>query len=69
LIEEYASEGDLHSLLGNEGSLPQSSARFVIAEIAAGLEAVHIHGFAFGDLKVNSHLVLSFNQCFINSVI
>eukprot|EP00538_Stauroneis_constricta_P012587 CAMPEP_0119546228 /NCGR_PEP_ID=MMETSP1352-20130426/733_1 /TAXON_ID=265584 /ORGANISM="Stauroneis constricta, Strain CCMP1120" /LENGTH=1198 /DNA_ID=CAMNT_0007590907 /DNA_START=24 /DNA_END=3620 /DNA_ORIENTATION=- len=51
LVLEYASGGDLHSLLKKHGSLDEESARFVIGEIVAGLSSVHDMGLVYGDLK------------------
>jgi hypothetical protein len=41
LVLEYASQGDLHSLLSKLGSLGEESARFLMAEALAAL--LHIH--------------------------
>ena len=51
LVLEYASRGDLHSLLQKHGSLDESSTRFVIGEVAATLSSLHSSGLVFGDLK------------------
>ncbi len=51
LVLEYASKGDLHSHLVQQGSLDEDSTRFVVGEIVAALRSVHDAGFVFGDLK------------------
>lgn len=51
LVLEYASRGDLHSLLKKHGSIDHSSTRFVIGEVVAALCSIHDAGFVFADLK------------------
>ena len=51
LILEYASRGDLHSLLRRNGSLDHDSAGFVVGSVAAALGHVHDLGFVYGDCK------------------
>ena len=51
LILEYASGGDLHSLLRKNGSLDHNSTRFVIGEVAAALSSIHDLGLVYADLK------------------
>ena len=51
LVLEYASRGDLHTLLQKHGSLDEPSTRFVIGEIASALASLHDLGLVFGDLK------------------
>jgi serine/threonine protein kinase len=51
LVLEYAPRGDLHTTLTALGSLDEASTRFLAAEVAAALAAVHAAGFAFGDVK------------------
>ena len=51
LVLEYASRGDLHSLLKKQGSLDEAGTRFVIGEVAAALSSLHNSGLVFGDLK------------------
>ena len=51
LVLEYASRGDLHTLLQKHGSLDESSTRFVIGEVAATLSSLHSTGLVYGDLK------------------
>jgi serine/threonine protein kinase len=57
LVLEYASDGDLHSLLQKQGSLDQDSTRFVIGEIASALASIHDLGFVYGDLKPENVLI------------
>lgn len=51
LVLEYASNGDLHSLLKKNGSLDHDSARFVVGEVIAALASIHELGLVYGDLK------------------
>ena len=51
LVLEYASGGDLHTLLRKHGSLDQESTRFVVGEIVAALASIHDLGLVYGDLK------------------
>lgn len=51
LVLEYASKGDLHSLLVRQGSLEEETARFFLGETVAALCAIHEIGFMYGDLK------------------
>lgn len=51
LVLEYAPKGDLHSFIVKNGSLDESSARFVVGEVVAALDSIHNAGFIFGDLK------------------
>ena len=53
LVLEYASAGDLHSLLVKNGSLDHDSTRFVMGEVAAALFAIHEAGLVYGDLVSN----------------
>ena len=53
LVLEYASGGDLHTLLKRNGSLDHTSTQFVIGEIVAALSSIHDAGYVFGDLKVS----------------
>ena len=57
LVLEYASGGDLHSLISNKGSLDQDSTRFVIGEITSALASIHDLGFVYGDLKPENVLI------------
>jgi len=57
LVLEYASGGDLHSLLKRNGSIDHGSTQFVIGEIVAALCSVHDAGFVFGDLKPENVLL------------
>ena len=57
LVLEYAALGDLHSQLAELGTLETKAARFVTAEVCAGLVAVHMAGLVFGDLKPENVLI------------
>jgi len=51
MVLEYASRGDLHTLIRESGSLDLESTRFVIGEVAATLSCIHDKDFVYGDLK------------------
>jgi serine/threonine protein kinase len=51
LVLEYASGGDLHTLLRKHGSLDHDSARFVLGEVIAALASIHEAGLVYADLK------------------
>jgi serine/threonine protein kinase len=51
LVLEYASKGDLHTLLKKNGSIDHNSARFIIGEVTAALNAIHDMDFVYADLK------------------
>lgn len=51
LVLEYASGGDLHSLLRKNGSLDHASTRFLIGEVVAALASIHDIGLVYADLK------------------
>jgi serine/threonine protein kinase len=51
LVLEYASGGDLHSLLRKNGSLDHDSTRFVMGEVVAALASIHELGLVYSDLK------------------
>jgi serine/threonine protein kinase len=51
LVLEYASGGDLHTLLRKHGSLDHDSTRFVIGEVVAALASIHDVGLVYADLK------------------
>eukprot|EP00956_Cyclotella_meneghiniana_P012503 scaffold17771_cov65-Cyclotella_meneghiniana.AAC.6 len=51
LVLEYASGGDLHTLLRKNGSLDHESTKFVIGSVAAALSSVHERGFVYADCK------------------
>ena len=51
LVLEYASGGDLHSVLQKHGSLDHDSTRFVIGETIAALSSIHDMGMVYADLK------------------
>lgn len=51
LVLEYASRGDLHTLLQKHGSLDLDSTRFLVGEVVAALASMHDLGFVYADLK------------------
>lgn len=57
LILEYASKGDLHSFILQNGRLEHSLLRFVVGEMTAALAAIHEQGFCFNDLKPENILI------------
>jgi len=57
LVLEYASKGDLHTVLQNKGSLDYESTQFVIGEIVATLSCIHDLGFVYSDLKPENILI------------
>jgi serine/threonine protein kinase len=54
---EYASGGDLHTLLRKNGSLDNESTKFVIGSVAAALWSIHDRGFVFVDIKPENILI------------
>ena len=57
LVLEYASRGDLHTLLQTSGSLDSESTKFVMGEVIAALSSIHELGFVYGDLKPENVLI------------
>lgn len=57
LVLEYASGGDLHTLLRRNGSLDHDSTRFVIGSVAAALSSIHERGFVYADCKPENVLI------------
>ena len=57
LVLEYASGGDLHTLLRKNGSLDHDSTRFVIGSVAAALWSIHERGFVYADCKPENILI------------
>ncbi len=51
LVLEYASGGDLHTLLKTNGSLDHDSTRFVVGEVTSALASIHEIGLGYFDLK------------------
>ncbi|GAX24087.1 hypothetical protein FisN_9Hh339 [Fistulifera solaris] len=51
MVLEYASRGDLHSVLREHGSMDHDSCRFIIGEVAAALDSIHSIGLVYADLK------------------
>ncbi|KAL7580861.1 hypothetical protein ACA910_001130 [Epithemia clementina (nom. ined.)] len=51
LVLEYASRGDLYTLLRQQGSLDHDATRFVVGELVAALASIHDMGLVYGDLK------------------
>jgi serine/threonine protein kinase len=58
LVLEYASCGDLYTLLHKNGSLDHDSTRFVIGEVVAALSSLHEIGLVYGDLKPENVVIL-----------
>eukprot|EP00985_Skeletonema_marinoi_P021246 scaffold12938_cov138-Skeletonema_marinoi.AAC.2 len=57
LVLEFASGGDLHTLLRKNGSLDHESTKFVIGSVAAALWSIHERGFVFVDIKPENILI------------
>lgn len=57
LVLEYASGGDLHTLLKKNGSLDHPSTRFVAGETIAAILSIHEAGFVYCDLKPENILI------------
>eukprot|EP00536_Pseudo-nitzschia_multiseries_P001941 jgi/Psemu1/251126/estExt_Genewise1Plus.C_260038 len=51
LVLEYASGGDLHTVLKTNGSLDHESTRFVVGEVTSALASIHEIGLGYFDLK------------------
>lgn len=61
LVLEYASKGDLHSIL-RRMSLTEDTARFFLGETVAALNAIHELGFVYGDLKPENIVITANNH-------
>ena len=48
---EYCAFGDLQNYLNKNGKLPEEDAQEIIAQVAQGLQYMHVEGFAHRDLK------------------
>lgn len=59
LVLEYASKGDLHSVLLRQGKLAEDHASFYLGETIAALNAIHQIGFVYADLKPENIVVTS----------
>jgi serine/threonine protein kinase len=57
LVLEYASRGDLFSLLKTNGSLSEDSTQYVIGEVVASLHSIHELGLVYVDLKPENILI------------
>ena len=57
MIIEYASDGDLHSYIINNGSLAHKYIKFIIGEVTYALLSIHEAGFSFNDLKPENILI------------
>mmetsp|Transcript_54617 Transcript_54617/g.63060 ORF Transcript_54617/g.63060 Transcript_54617/m.63060 type:complete len:1167 (+) Transcript_54617:89-3589(+) len=57
LVLEYASGGDLHTMLKNNGSLDHDSTRFVIGEVTSALASIHQIGLGYFDLKPENIII------------
>ena len=51
LVLEYCSGGDLQKLLSEVGSLSEDAAKFLMAEVCAGIHHIHSMGLTYGDCK------------------
>ena len=58
LVLEYASGGDLHTLLRKNGSLDHESTKFLIGSVAAALASIHEHGFVYADCKPENIIIM-----------
>lgn len=59
LVLEFASKGDLHSILVRCGKLEEETTRFFLGEVIAALSAIHQIGFVYADLKPENVVVTS----------
>ena len=59
LVQEYASGGDLHTLIAGHGSLNLSNAVFIAAETLLALEYIHQQGYVYADMKPENVLIFS----------
>jgi serine/threonine protein kinase len=57
LILEYASGGDLHSLLKRSGSLDIEATRFISGELVSALYYIHQQSLVYADLKPENILL------------
>ena len=57
LVLEYASKGDLHTVLQRNGSLDIDSTRFIIGETVAAIASIHELGLVYGDLKPENMVI------------
>jgi len=62
LVLEYAAKGDLHTILVQQGALPEATVRFFTGETIAALVAIHEIGFVYGDLKPENIVITSTNH-------
>jgi serine/threonine protein kinase len=58
LVLEYASGGDLHTLLRKNGSLDHESTKFIVGSVAAALFSIHDRGFVYADCKPENILIM-----------
>ena len=58
LVLEYASGGDLHTLLKTNGSLDHDSTRFVMGEVTSALASLHEIGLGYFDLKPGKNEII-----------
>mmetsp|Transcript_5701 Transcript_5701/g.9305 ORF Transcript_5701/g.9305 Transcript_5701/m.9305 type:complete len:629 (-) Transcript_5701:131-2017(-) len=57
LVLEYASQGDLHTYIIQQGRLNETHTRFIVGEICAALQSIHAVGLAYNDLKPENVLI------------
>ena len=58
MVLEYASGGDLHTLLKTNGSLDHDSTRFVMGEVTSALASLHEIGLGYFDLKPGKNEII-----------
>ena len=57
LVLEYAKKGDLHTYILSNGSIDESTTKFIIGEVLAALQSINEMGFVYGDLKTENILI------------
>ncbi len=57
IVMEYVTGVSLHGLVANQGALPLRRALRIVAQLLAGLDAIHSCGFVHADMKSDNVLV------------